>query len=444
MIELDRKEAKALVESVKLAEEIKPSQHAKREVLRRYGLLGTDSDRLITAIFYDLMKRQGVIDKMIERFLRVPSVLILDPWLRAALRVAFEIMKFKKPNERTEEVLKWSVADLISEKSHPYVGMFYWKKFDQIKVFEYKPRNLYERLELKYLLPVWFIKRMKDFLGDEAEELFKSLNRKPLISIRVNTLKASVEEIVKHLQEVGKNPIISKVIPTVIKFKGPYDFEGSEPYRLGKFVVQEEAAALASIILSPQPGEFVIDMCAAPGGKTIHMAELMKLRGEIHAFDVDELRIKRMKELLERTGTGRIVKIYKEDARRVAEILGEEVADKVMLDAPCSSTGTIMKNPELRWRIKEDGLDDLVKLQRELIASAVKAVKKGGKILYTTCSLLPEEGEKNVEWALKNFPLRLIELKGPYSPSPLLKGTMRAWPHKHNTIGFFYALMEKT
>ena len=443
MLELDKKEVKALVESVKLAEEIKPSQHAKREVLRKYGLLGTDSDRLVTALFYDIMKRQGVLDKMIQRFIKVPSVLILDPWLRAALRVAFEILKFKRPSERTEEILRWSVADLISEKSHPYVGMFYWKEFEKIKEFKYKPRNIYERLEMKYLLPAWFIRKMKDLLGDEAEELFRALNRKPLISIRVNTLKATVDEIVEHLQSVGKKPIVSKVVPTVIKFKGPYDFEGSEPYKQGKFVVQEEAAALASIILSPQPGEFVVDMCAAPGGKTIHMAELMKLKGEIHAFDVDDLRIKRMKELLERTGTGKIVKIYKEDARKVAEVLGEGVADKVMLDVPCTSTGTIMKNPELRWRVKEEGLEEIIKLQRELIASAVKVVRKGGRILYTTCSLLPEEDEENVKWALKNFSLRLIELKGPYSPSPLLKGVMRAWPHKHNTIGFFYALMEK-
>ncbi len=444
MLELNKEEVKALVESVKLSEEIKPSQHAKREVLRKYGLLGTDSDRLITAIFYDIMKRQGILDKMIERFLRVPSVLILDPWLRAALRVAFEVLKFKKPTEKTEEVLRWSVADLISEKTHPYVGMFYWSKFERIKEFKYKPRNVYERLELKYLLPAWFIKKMKNFLGDEAEELFKALNRRPLISIRVNTLKTTVDEVIKHLEEVGKKPIVSKVVPTVIKFKGPYDFERSEYYKEGKFVVQEEAAALASIILDPKPGEFVVDMCAAPGGKTIHMAELMKLKGEIYAFDVDDLRIKRMKELLERTGTDKIVKIYKEDARKVPEILGEGVADKVMLDVPCTSTGTIMKNPELRWRIKEEGLEEIIKLQRELIEAAVKTVRKGGRILYTTCSLLPEEGEENVKWALERFPLKLIELKGPYSPSPLLKGTMRAWPHKHNTIGFFYALLEKT
>jgi len=183
-------------------------------------------------------------------------------------------------------------------------------------------------------------------------------------------------------------------------------------------------------------------MCAAPGGKTIHMAELMKNKGVIYAFDVDKARIKRMRELIRRTGVS-IVKIYVEDVRNAPKILGEEVADKVMLDAPCTSDGTIAKNPELRWRIHEEKIAEYAKLQYELLETAIKLVKPGGKILYCTCSMFKEENEDLIENLLKKHPeVKLIPLHGPYSKG-FIPNTMRAWPHKHNTIGFFYALLEK-
>ncbi|NOZ88630.1 MAG: RsmB/NOP family class I SAM-dependent RNA methyltransferase [Crenarchaeota archaeon] len=433
-----------LVEAVKAAEEFKPSQHAKREVFRRHGILGTGLDRLLTAVFYDVMKRLGVIDKAAAEAVGVETVLILDPWLRAALRVALGILLFHRPDETTRHALRWTVAKLLSEETHPYVGMYYWRVYPRLEGYRPRPRSVEELLELRYLLPAWFIARMRRLLGPgEAEKLFEALNRKPLLSVRVNTLKATVEEVVEQLRREGKKPVVSRRVPTVVKFEGPYDFDRSRLYREGKIVIQEEASAAASLVLDPKPGMTVVDLAAAPGGKTSHMVELMRNRGRIYAFDIDEARIRRMREILRRIGA-RIVKIYRMDARRAPEVLGEEVADRVMLDAPCTSTGTLAKNPELRWRIREDGLPEIVKLQRELMEAAARLLKPGGRMLYATCSLLPEENEENVRWFLERHPgFRLIPLHGPYDPSPLLPGTMRAWPHRHDTIGFFYALLEK-
>ena len=119
------------------------------------------------------------------------------------------------------------------------------------------------------------------------------------------------------------------------------------------------------------------------------------------------------------------------------------MADKVMLDAPCTSDGTIAKNPELRWRLREKNIVKVVSLQRELIESAWRLLKPGGRLLYSTCSMLPEENEEVVEWFLaRHGDAKLIPLNGPYSGG-ILRGTMRAWPHRHKTIGFFYALIEK-
>ncbi len=436
-------ELRVLVEAVKAAEEFKPSQHAKRVVFARYGVIGTDSDRILTAIFYDVMKRLGVLDKMIEKLVGVKP-LILDPWLRAALRVAADLLHYYRLSSGTKRRLKWSVADFISAKTHPYVGMYYWQVFDELERMEYKPANTEEELELKYLLPAWFIRKMRELLGpQEAEQLFKALNTKLPISVRVNTLKATVEEVVEELRREGKEPIVSERVPVVVKFEGPYNFDRSRLYREGKIIIQEEAAAAASLVLAPKPGETVVDLCAAPGGKTSHMAELMRNKGIIYAFDIDEARIRRMKMLLKRMGIT-IVRVFKEDAAKSPEILGEEVADKVLLDAPCTSTGTIMKNPELRWRIREEGVEEIVAEQRRLLEAAVRLLKPEGRLLYTTCSLLLEENEENVKWLLRRHPeLRIVPIRGPYDPSPWLPGAMRAWPHRHGTIGFFYALLEK-
>jgi 16S rRNA (cytosine967-C5)-methyltransferase len=216
-----------------------------------------------------------------------------------------------------------------------------------------------EEWEAKYLISKQVIAKLIELVGrDEAKAILREFNKVYPISVRVNTLKATVEEVVEELKREGLEPTVGKYVSTVVKFKGPYNFDKSSLYRDGKIVIQEEAAALASIILDPRPGEVVVDLCAAPGGKTEHMGELMKNEGVIYAFDVDERRIKRMERLLERTGVS-IVKIYREDARRAPRILGEEVADKVLVDALCSSSGTVMKNPELRWRIMPEKIQEL-------------------------------------------------------------------------------------
>ncbi len=443
MYKVKERDFVVLTEVLRKADEIKPTQHAKRMVFEKYGILGTHVDRILTAVYYKMMKRLGIIDRIIRDVVGVhPN--ILDPWLRSALRTTIEFLVFERKYTKhlNPERVRKVVADFLSNVTHPYVGMYYYEIFDEIRNYELKPKDEIERMEFEYLLPSWYIRKMREILGDEAEELFKALNREPMISVRVNTLKATVKEVLDHLKSQGKDVIVSKVVPTVLKFEGPYDFDKSKLYRKGKFVVQEEASALASILLDPKPGETVVDMCSAPGGKTVHMAELMRNTGKIYAFDVDELRIKRMEELIRRCGV-KIVKVYRMDARKALEVLGEGVADRVMLDAPCTSDGTLMKNPELRWRIREEKVGEIAQLQYELLNVGIDLLKRGGRILYCTCSMFKEENEEVVKRVLEERnDVKLIPLSGYYSEG-FLKGTIRAFPHRHNTIGFFYALLER-
>lgn len=442
----------ALVKAVKLSEEIKPSQQAKRNVFEKEGIAGTYKDRILTAIFYDIMKRVGVIDKIVSEVTGVRDVAILDPWLRAALRVAVELLVFerfvKDRDKQTKQMyikyFKGPVAGFLSDITHPYVGMYFWETVDKIASYTYNPQDFVLKWEYKYMVSEFIIRKLIELIGrEETKKFLKAINRVPLINVRVNTLKTSVDEVVKELENEGVKPVVGRYVPTVLKFKGPYDFNKSKLYAEGKIVIQEEAAALASILLDPKPEETVVDLCAAPGGKTTHMAELMKNRGTIYAFDIDEKRIKRMEMLLQRTGVT-IAKVYKADGRKAPKIIGEEVADKVLVDAPCTSTGTLAKNHELRWRVRYEKINDIQKLQIELLETAVKLAKPGGRILYTVCSVFREEGEDVVKYILDKYSeyLKLIPLEKPFDPG-FLKGTMRSWPHRHDVNGFFYALLEK-
>jgi len=435
----------ALVEAVKLSEAIKPSQQAKRDAFRKYGVLGGRKDPPLTAIFYDIMLRLGLLDKAVVKLTGVSNPLLLDPYLRAALRVFIELKVFSKGKIVFKDLdkIKSKVSSYLSKHSHPYVGMWLWDAIDKLDNFSLTPENEEESLMFKYLLPPWYIRRVKELLGEEeAEKYFNSLLAKPKISVRVNTLKSTVEEVIKELEGRVKGLEVSDKVPNVIKFYGPFNFDRSPLHLSGKIVIQEEAAALAPLLLNPKPGEVVVDLAAAPGGKTELMGELMLNQGRIYAFDVDEARIKRMRKLLERAGVN-IVNIYKRDGREAPKVLGTEVADKVLIDAPCSSDGTLMKNPDLRWRLSEEEVGKLSQLQYELILAGLKLLKPGGHLLYCTCSALKEQNEDVIAKVLrKRKDVELIPLRGPYD-SGYIEGTMRAWPHKHNTIGFFYALLKK-
>lgn len=442
----------ALVKAVKLSEEIKPSQQAKRTAFEEEGIQGTYKDRVLTAIFYDIQKRLGIIDRVISEVTGVKEIPILDPWLRAALRVAIELLVFERFVKDRDKIakntfmkyLKGPVAGFLSSVTHPYVGMYFWEIIDRIASYRYSPRNLFQKWEYRYMVSEVIIRRLVELIGKrETKEFLKAVNKVPPINIRVNILKTTVEEVVEKLKKEGVDPVVGRYVPTVLKFRGPYNFDASELYRDGKIVIQEEASALASILLDPKPGEVVVDLCAAPGGKTEHMGELMKNSGTIYAFDIDSRRLKRMKSLLKRTGIT-IVKIYEEDGRNAPKILGEDVADRVLVDAPCTSTGTIAKNHEIRWRVAYENIDEVQKLQIELLETALRLVKPGGRILYTVCSVFREEGEEVVKHILKEYQdrVRLIPLEKPFDPG-LVPGTMRAWPHRHGVNGFFYALFEK-
>ncbi len=428
-----------MLDALILAERIKPSQDAKRRAFRKYKMREGE-ERFATAVFYSILRNLGIYDRMIERVTGVRNVYLLDETLRNATRLAIELLRERDLSKKQLKLARSVLAGEIRRRSHPYASTFFWEQWDNLAATELKPGSEEEQLMLTYKVSPLYARKVKELLGEETEAFLKYINTPPPLTLRINILKSSREEIERFLKGVKYE--WSDVVPTVVKIFSSLDLERFKPFKEGKVIVQEEAAAAASLILDPQPGETVVDLAAAPGGKTEHMAELMKNRGKIYAIDINEKRVERMKELLKRAGVN-IVDIIIEDGREAPKTLGEGIADRVMLDAPCTSSGTVQRNPELRWRIREESdIKEFIELQRELLIAGWKLLKEGGKILYATCSIFKEENEDNVEWFLKETEAELIQLEKPYSQG-FLKGTRRAWPHRHKTIGFFYALMRK-
>jgi len=443
MLKITCRDIEALLKAIVLWEKIKPGQVAKRRVFRKYGILGTSKDRVFTAVIYGIARRQGIIDKIIAKHYRNPSE--INKWLRAALRAFIYEHYFGLGDSNLKEALICFTPMVLEKRVGKELADEYSKIVDKVQKQEYVPANELEYLEYKYNVPIWLINKLENILPyNELIAFLEHINKPPPLSFRVNTLKTTVDEVLRELREQGFRPWISPYVPTVIKLRRPGKSTFLKLISEGKIIPQDDSSALASLILNPQPGELVVDLCAAPGGKTTHLAEIMKNKGKIIAMDLYRDRIQRMKRIIERMGIN-IVEIIEMDARYAVNVLGEEIADKVLLDPPCSSTGVLAKHPEARWRWNEESLRRLVKLQRGLLEVATRLVKPGGRILYTTCSILPEECEEQVKYILNKYKgrLKIIELNKPFSPG-LLKGTMRAWPHKHGTTGFFYVLLEKT
>ncbi len=451
-LSFSRDDIEALLEAIVKAELFKPMQVAKREVFRKWGILGTRKDHIFTAIVYKLYSLRGTIDRIASRLTGIPLEEFdedaeMDPWLRAALRLAVYLRLFDAVKDpRLLRAFEEHAPRILEERVGPEAAEKLRMLWERLEGYRWKPESREEELEYKYRVSAWLIKRLERILGDELEDFLRAINEQPWLGFRVNTLKASVEEVLEELRRMGVRARVSRYVPTVVKYKGTINYDEFGLLKEGKVVPQDDSSALAAILLNPQPGERIVDLTAAPGGKTVHMAELSGVKAEIVALDVFHDRMLRLVELAKRTGTYAAIHPALMDARLAPNAFGEERFDKALVDPSCSSTGVLGKHPDARWRLNEERLAKLVSQQLEILDAAVRLVRPGGRVLYTVCSVLPEEGEEVVKKILERYSgcLRLVPLRGPFDESPLLPGAMRAWPHRHGTSGFFYALLEKT
>ena len=281
--------------------------------------------------------------------------------------------------------------------------------------------------------PAWMVSRwVKRFGAEEAGRLVRANNEVPPLTLRVNRMRTARDEVVELLRQKGHPCEPTQISPHGVRLESTLPFEGLG--LKGLALVQDEAAQLVSLMLDPRPGERVLDACAAPGGKTAHIADLMEDTGEIVALDNDGARLERLMENLETQGISSVRVVQ-------ADLLGYEEPDgfdRVLIDAPCSALGVIRRNPDIKYRRKQSDISRYSETQYGLLSSVAGSVRPGGRLVYAVCSTEPEEGEVVVERFLKSCADFDIIDNVPFIPAAFTKGGyMRTWPHRDGMDGFF-------
>ena len=298
------------------------------------------------------------------------------------------------------------------------------------------PHDPVDALATRCSFPTWLAARWVARYGPEdAQALMLALNARPPLTLRTNTLKTTREALAARLRDEHRESTATSYAPEGLVIAPGAGPPAAWPeFREGLFAVQDEAAMLVSRLLAPAPGETIVDACAAPGGKTTHLAQLMENRGRVLALDPQPGRLERVVEAATRLGAS-IVEILPGTVEARAHEHAD-ACDGVLVDAPCSNLGVVRRNPEVKWRRHPEDLAASAARQRAILGAAATMVRRGGRLIYATCSLEPEENDDVVRAFLENRPDFAIEAPRSFTLALDADGVLRCLPHRHGTDGF--------
>lgn len=308
--------------------------------------------------------------------------------------------------------------------------------------------------EVRAEMPFWLYERLSSQYGDQAPAIFEASCKGAPLDLRVNTLKAKREEVLAELEEHRVLAQPMRFSPDGIRLIDKPGLIRWPMYQEGRIDVQDEGSQLIARLVAPRRGEMVCDFCAGAGGKTLAMGALMKSSGRLYAFDINEKRLAQMTPRMRRAGLSNVhpIAIRDEHDNRIKRLRGK--FDRVLVDAPCTGTGTLRRNPDLKWRLSVAELERINAVQKSVIEEAAKLLKKGGRLVYATCSMLEVENQAVVEAFLAEHPefVRLnatdiLAKQGAELPADQKErygDYLVMLPHVHDTDGFFAAVLEKT
>ena len=314
----------------------------------------------------------------------------------------------------------------------------------------------------RHNLPEWMAQALQAQLGEDFWALAEHLQQPGTLDLRVNMLNAKRSDIQKELAQAGIPSEPTPYSPWGLRLQGKPALQKTDAFTRGAIEVQDEGSQLLALLVDAHRGEMVVDFCAGAGGKTLALGASMRSTGRLYAFDVSGHRLDALKPRMARSGLSNVhpAAIAHERDDRVKRLAGK--IDRVLVDAPCSGLGTLRRNPDLKWRQKPQAVQELTEKQQAILQSASRMVKSGGRLVYATCSVLPEENEliaqafsvANPDFVPLNVAQELDRLKVPYAmglcsqassagadPDSVLSGAfLRLWPHRHATDGFFAAV----
>jgi 16S rRNA (cytosine967-C5)-methyltransferase len=411
---------------------------------------------LVSELVYGVVRRQRSLDALID-LLGKKKARQQPPDLRLILHLGLYQLRYlsqipeSAAVNTTVELAKTNGLSKLSGVVNGLLREYIRQAVDSDPLV--LPENPVERLGIFHSFPNWIVEIwLKQLPLEEANQLCAWFNQSPTTDLRVNLLKTSVEALETVLVDAGLSVTRLPHLPQALRLTGSLGQIKQLPgYREGWWIVQDSSAQLVTHLLDPQPGETVIDACAAPGGKTTHIAELMEDKGIIWACDRDSKRLKKVRENAERLQL-RSIKICAGDIRKLTQFTEKSdragicEADRVLLDAPCSGLGTLHKRPDIRWRQTPEKIRELSLLQRELLKQAATWLKPGGILVYATCTLNPQENEEVIQSFLETHSNWTIEPPLSSSPADHFKtseGWIKIYPHQHHMDGFFMVKLKK-
>ena len=303
-------------------------------------------------------------------------------------------------------------------------------------------------LSVQAEFPDWLVEKMRASYSDEdILTLGRSMQQGAPLDIRVNTLLAKRDEVLQKLHEQNIAATLTPFSPVGIRLKEKIPLNRDVLFTEGRVEVQDEGSQLLGLLLAPKRTDMVVDFCAGAGGKTLMLSALMNSQGRLYALDVSEKRLANLKPRLKRSGASNIqpMLIAHENDLKVKRLSGK--IDRVLVDAPCSGLGTLRRNPDLKFRQSPQSLEELKQKQTAILASSSRLVKKGGRLVYATCSILPEENQDIVQAFLAAHPDFVLRPAGEVLQQQKVDLAMGDYlelrPHLHNTDGFFAAVLER-
>ncbi|MDO7905247.1 16S rRNA (cytosine(967)-C(5))-methyltransferase RsmB [Paenibacillus sp. JX-17] len=373
--------------------------------LQQSGLAPSDAG-LATELVYGTVARRNTLDYFAAKFV-AKGMDKLEAWVRCLLRMS--VYQLVYLDRIPDHAVVSEAVSLAKRRGHQGIsGMVNGVLRSMLRQPELLqiPDNLKpaERISLEHSHPRWLVKRWIAQFGEAtAEAICRANNEPPSVSVRVNTTMYTRKKLLEEMAAEGLQVEPSPLSPDGLIVRGAGNMALTSWYRDGIISIQDESSMLVARAVAPQPGMEVLDCCAAPGGKTTHMAELMQDQGHIVANDVHPHKQKLIEDQAERLGLDSI-EVICEDALKLNEVYRPGTFDRILLDAPCSGFGVIRRKPDLRWSKRPEDVEEIADLQKELLETAASLVKPGGVLVYSTCTIEQNENAGQVDRFLAAHP----------------------------------------
>lgn len=397
----------------------------------------------ISELVYGITTWKLTLDEIIKKYSKI-RLKKISPWILNILRMGIYQIVFLDKVPKSAAVNE--SVNLAKRYGHKSSSNFVNAILRNVEKHDYEEffqiEDDIERISKTTSMPTWIIEELlKENNIQFVEEICKNSNIKPKVTIRINTLKINKEEMEKLLKERNIEFEEGKLENFLILDKVKH-IENLDIYKEGYFTIQDEGAGLIAYMLKPRENEIVLDACSSPGGKTTYMAEMMEDKGKIVAFDLHEHRVKLVEENAKRLGI-HIIKTKCEDASIYKEEYKEKF-DKILLDVPCLGLGVLKRKPDIKWKRKKEDIEEITKVQKEILETCSKYLKTGGQLVYSTCSILKEENEDIIQEFLKKHTdfeqISLNEEK--YEVNINKNGNIQLYQNIEND-GFFISKLQK-